>query len=143
MKGKISQGMITFLTGGIVYFYFEIFVRGYSHISMFILGGICFLVVGKYGTKILLNEGYIVSKILKIMILSGAVITFLEFVTGCIVNIILNLGVWDYSNMDYNFRGQICLSYSLLWTLMGLPCVYLYGVLNEFIFWENGESIKP
>ena len=59
MKKIIVHDFLILLTGGIVYFYFEIFVRGFSHISMFILGGMCFLLVGKIGNKILQNDNEI------------------------------------------------------------------------------------
>ena len=39
-----------FLIGGALYYVIEILWRGYSHWSMFILGGICFVIMG------LLNE---------------------------------------------------------------------------------------
>lgn len=140
MGKKIAQDFLILLTGGIVYFYFEIFVRGYSHISMFILGGICFLLVGKAGNRLLKEKNQVIIRILEIMLISGLVITALELITGYVVNIIFKLGVWDYSNMDLNFRGQICLLYSLLWSLLGLPCVYFYGVIEKFVL-NNRDDI--
>ncbi len=133
--------LIALMTGGIIYFYFEIFVRGYSHISMMILGGICFLLVGKVGNKLLRGEGSHISKIIKIMLFSGIVITLLELLTGYIVNINMGLRVWDYRSMNYNYKGQICLLYSLLWSLMGLPCVYFYGILEMYIFGEENNEL--
>lgn len=32
--------------GGAIYFLLEIFWRGYSHFSMFLLGGVCFVALG-------------------------------------------------------------------------------------------------
>ena len=39
-----------FLIGGALYYLIEVLWRGYSHWSMFILGGVCFMIMG------LLNE---------------------------------------------------------------------------------------
>ncbi len=139
MGKKITHDFLILLTGGVVYFYFEIFVRGYSHISMFILGGMCFLLVGKAGNRMLKNNKEVLSRIIKIMLISGMIITALELITGYIVNICLRLKVWDYSNMTYNFKGQICLLYSLLWSLLGLPCVYFYGIIEKFVLEDIEE----
>ena len=37
---------IMFFTGGFLYCALEILMRGYSHISMLLAGGICFVLVG-------------------------------------------------------------------------------------------------
>lgn len=134
MFRKITEVLTIFLTGGIVYFYAEILMRGYSHISMFLLGGLCFFLVGKLGNKLLRKNYSFAYKIILIMALSGTIITTLEFITGMIVNRYMGLGVWDYSYMKYNYLGQICLMYSGLWCILGLPCVYFYGMINRFVF---------
>ncbi len=139
MRKKIVHDFLMLLTGGIVYFYFEIFVRGYSHISMFVLGGVCFLLVGKAGNRVLKDNNEVLIKIIKIMLISGMIITTLELLTGYIVNIYLRLMVWDYSNMNFNFKGQICLLYSLLWSLLGLPCVYFYGIIERCVLEDRGD----
>lgn len=131
--------MVMFLTGGIVYFYFEIFVRGYSHLSMLLLGGVCFYCVGRCGSCVLMMKKTLWFRILMIMFISAVIITSLEFITGLIVNVSLNLYVWDYSRQKYNFMGQICLIYSMLWSLMGLPCVYFYGLIDRFVL-EKGQK---
>ena len=53
MKDKVFRVFTMLLTGSVIYFNFEIFVRGYSHISMFILWGICFFLVGMIGNYVL------------------------------------------------------------------------------------------
>lgn len=133
MNKSSAQSLVVFLTGGIIYFYFEILVRGYSHVSMFLLGGLCFYLVGRVGNYVLIKDMGFVAKLLIIMIISGCIITSLEFLTGLIVNVYMKLEVWDYSNMKMNFMGQICLLYTELWALLGLPCVYFYGMLDKFV----------
>lgn len=140
MVNKI-EAFIMFLTGGIIYFYFEIFVRGYSHISMFLLGGVCFCIVGRMGEYILQLRIAMRYRLTLIMLSASSVITVLELITGIVVNKYMDLLVWDYSSMKYNFLGQICLLYSLLWALLGLPCVYLYSIINRFIIEVEDEKI--
>ena len=80
-----------FLTGGFAYGAIEILTRGYSHISMLIAGGICFVLIG------LLNEVYSWDmSLLSQMVISAGIITTVEFTVGIIVNVWLKLGVWDY-----------------------------------------------
>lgn len=100
----ILKYLFLMVIGGMVYYTIEILYRGHSHISMFILGGLCFILCGL--------ENKIFSWELKIeyqMFISALIITVLEFITGYIVNIVMGLNVWDYSNMPFNIMGQICL----------------------------------
>ena len=88
--------------GGVLYVLIELAWRGWSHWTMFILGGICFIYLG------LINEILSWNTPLWQQILIGtAGITALEFLTGCIVNLWLGWGIWDYSGMPGNILGQI------------------------------------
>ena len=109
-----------FLTGGFAYGGIEILTRGFSHISMFVAGGLCFVFIG------LLND-FLGEKMsfLSLMFLSALIITAVEFVTGIIVNVWLKLDVWDYSYLPYNLKGQICLLFTNLWFLLSAPALLL------------------
>lgn len=133
-KVELERSLIIWLTGGILYFYIEILFRGFSHYSMFICGGLCFLLVGKIGNKIIRLKRNKIIKIGEIMIIGSAIITSLEFATGIIVNKLLNMNVWDYSNEKYNVLGQICITYSGIWALLSLVCVYIYKEIYKKIF---------
>lgn len=139
MSDNITKGLVMLLTGGIIYFYFEILVRGYSHISMFLLGGLCFYIVGMVGNLVLMKDMKMIIKLLVIMAFASVLITTLELATGMLVNEYMNLKVWDYSEMKYNYKGQICALYSAIWSLLGLPCVYFYGVIERFVL-EEGQT---
>lgn len=133
---KLCNSWIIWLTGGIVYFYMEIAFRGFSHFSMFICGGLCFLLVGFAGKRILADSGNVFTAVIQIMLIGSLIITSLEYITGIIVNVYLKMNVWDYSDMRYNVQGQICMVYSMLWALLSLPCVFLNGVIRKYIFEE-------
>lgn len=128
---KFPRYFLLWLTGGIAYFYMEIMFRGYSHYSMIILGGFCFLFVGQTGLHILYEKSRFF--IVKIMAASALIITTLEFVTGLIVNILFDLKVWDYSRVKGNLMGQVCLPFTLLWGVLGLLCVYMTYIIQRFI----------
>lgn len=106
--------ILLFLIGGRAYTGLEMLLRGRTHWTMFILGGICFVIIG------LLNEHKFRWKDSLILqsLVGATVITILEFFTGCIVNLWLKWNVWDYSNLPFNLLGQICLYFFLLWVPM-------------------------
>lgn len=114
-----------FFIGGKLYTLIEILWRGFTHWTMFILGGGCFVIMG------LLNEYRFSWKdsLLKQSVISAVIITIFEFITGCIVNLWLGWAVWDYSNMPFNLLGQICLYYFLLW----IPLSAVGIVLDDWI----------
>ena len=120
--------------GGVLYVLIELVWRGWSHWTMFILGGICFIYLG------LINEILSWNTPLWQQILIGtAGITVLEFCTGCIVNLWFGWGVWDYSGMPGTILGQICPQYMLLWLPVSLAGI----VLDDWIrYWKFDEE-KP
>lgn len=126
--------MILWFSGGCIYFYAEILCRGFSHFSMFVCGGLCFLFVGKYGSRKYICRDRTWKTYASIMLVGACIITGLEFVTGMIVNVILKWDVWDYSYMKYNLYGQICLAYTGLWSLLSFVCVYVYMLIERKIF---------
>lgn len=112
---SIIKYVILFVFGGMTYFFIEICYRGYSHWTMCLLGGLCFVSVG------LINNILPWSMPLEIQcIIGGLLITVLEFITGLIVNIWLNWNVWDYSNLPFNISGQVCLYFSAAWSILSL-----------------------
>ena len=76
------------------------------------------------------------------MVLSALIITALEFITGLIVNIWLKMDIWDYSQLPYNFMGQICLLYSIFWFLVSSVAIVLDDFLRYKIFNEEKPHYK-
>lgn len=128
---KFMKYMFLFIVGGFCYGLVENICRGYSHISMFIAGGISFILIG------LLNQGFSWDmSVISQMVISSLIITIIELVSGIIVNIFLKLNVWDYTKLPYNFLGQICLLYTNIWFFLSLPGILLddylrYRLLHE------------
>ena len=120
---RFWKACILFYLGGGSYMALEFLWRGRSHGSMFLLGGLCFLLIGQLG-KLLKAVPVAVQ-----LLMFSAMITFLELLTGLIVN--GNYGVWDYRAAAYNFRGQICLGFSLLWIPVSLMARQLYRVAEK------------
>lgn len=118
--------------GGVIYVFIELMWRGYSHWSMFLLGGICFIALG------LINEVIPWEMPLMAQMFIGCVIiTALEFITGCIVNLWLGWDVWDYSDLPYNLLGQISLKSSVGWYFLSAVGIVLDDWLRYIFFGEE------
>lgn len=126
--------MTLWLWGGFVYYCIELLYRGYSHPSMFIVGGVAFLLVGGINNYLPWKLGFVWQ-----CVIGGIVITVLELIAGLIVNVWLGLGVWDYSHMPMNVMGQIVPHYTLAW--MGLSVVAI--LLDDFLRWKLYGEERP
>lgn len=125
MKG-LREGLIGVLGGG-SYVLLELLWRGRSHVSMFLLGGICFWLIGWMDRDRTIPVA--------VQACRGAVmITALELLTGLLLNRWLDLGVWDYSGLPANFLGQICLYYFVLWIPVSAAAVFLEDGLRWLLF---------
>lgn len=111
---KIKQNIIFFSIGALGYGLIEILWRGYTHFSMLLAGGICFSFFGFLG-----DEFKKLSLFTK-AIIGSAFITTIELIFGYIFNILLGKNVWDYSKLPLNFKGQICLLYSIFWAFLSV-----------------------
>lgn len=128
--------LVLLVIGGTAYYGIEIVARGFSHWTMFLVGGICFVLVG------IINEITPKIPILQQMILSAAVITAIEFLSGCILNIWLGLNIWDYSDEVGNVLGQICPSHTLYWFLLSLVGIVLDDYIRHYFFGEEKPSYR-
>lgn len=118
--------------GGLLYVALELIWRGHSHWTMFFLGGICFVAVGAVNELIPWCMPLWQQTLIGVLIITG-----LELLTGCIVNLWLGWGVWDYSGLQGNILGQICPQYMLLWAPVALVAIMLDDWLRFWMFWEE------
>lgn len=96
---------------GAAYVALETVFRGYSHPSMLIVGGLCGVLVGTINQR----PGFFRALVIVQAAIGALIVLAVEFVSGCILNLWLGLGVWDYSNQPGNVLGQICPAFGLLW----------------------------
>ena len=122
---KQKETAIIWSIGSLGYGLLEILWRGYTHWSMLLTGGFCF--TSLYGLYARLKT----KNIVKICILFTVVITFYEFLSGCVFNKIFRLNVWDYSSHRFNIFGQICPMFSFLWFFLSFPLVFLCKALKS------------
>lgn len=122
---SIKWDMVVFLIGGVTYAMIEIMWRGNTHWTMVLLGGLCFLTLYKL-------FGYMSNySLLEKCVIGAIVITTLEFVVGCIVNLVFHMNVWNYSRMPLNLSGQICILYSTLWGFLCIPINFIANKIRK------------
>ena len=128
---RIFKPAFLFLIGGAAYVTLEWLWRGWSHGSMFLAGGSCFLLLGKLNTirpKLFLPLRGIVG---------AGIITMIELLAGLLFN--RDYKVWDYRSLPVNFHGQICLRFFLLWIPLSLFAMYLYEKLEKLLSFSPGS----
>ena len=105
---KLWKKALLFYLGGMLYCGLELLWRGRTHGRMFLLGGSCFLILGRVGALRM--------NLIARAVLGGVLITVGELVVGLLVN--RGFQVWDYRSMPMNFCGQICLLYTMFWMML-------------------------
>ncbi len=119
-----AKNVLIFLMGAVGYALIEIIWRGFTHPTMMVAGGICFLAFS-----------YIAEKMSRVPLLikaflAAAVVTAVELVFGLIFNLGFGMNVWNYEAMPFNFLGQICPTFSLIWCGIALIFVPLADRIN-------------
>lgn len=127
---RFVRPLILFGIGGLLYVTIELFWRGYSHWTMFFVGGACFFIVGA------INEVYTFEMpLIRQMLISSVLITMVELLAGLLINPAYL--IWDYRSMPLNIMGQICLPYTVLWFFLSLPAIIADDYLRYWLFGEE------
>ncbi len=119
----IIRKFLYFSIGGAGYVALECLWRGWSHGSMFLAGGCCFLLLGRLDSVRprlpLLPRGLV----------GAGIITTVELLAGLLFN--RQYKVWDYRHLPLNFHGQICLPFFLFWIPLSLGAMVLYRWIDR------------
>jgi len=120
----LKKYLMIFLIGGVGYASMEKLFRGFTHWSMFFAGGIVLVILYYVNSK---NEN---APLWQKCLVGALIITTVELVIGCVVNLWLGWNVWDYSAYPFNFMGQICLAFTVLWFFLCIPLSYFTRYLH-------------
>ena len=124
-KNFVLKEFIIFIIFGLMYVTIELLYRGHTHYSMFIVGGICGVLIG------LINDNTPDMPLLPQCVLGTVIITVIELLTGLFLNVYLGLNVWDYSNQPFNFMGQICPQFCIIWCILSILVIRIDDWLKE------------
>lgn len=120
---KLLYYAYLFTLFGYSYCTVEIIWRGRTHYSMFFAGGIIGLLFVALSIKTKK------APLFKKCLLGTMIITVVELIFGGIFNVKYNMNVWNYSSLPFNFMGQICLPYSILW--FGLCFIIFKWIIKD------------
>ena len=95
----------------------------------FLNGPVC-PIYGAGVVVILLILGEYAEEMWAVFLVGIAVPTLLELVTGWLLETFFHDKWWDYSERRFNFKGYICLEFSLLW---GIAAVCVISILHPLI----------
>ena len=124
-KNFVLKEFIIFVIFGLMYVTIELLYRGHTHYSMFIVGGICGVLIG------LINDNTPDIPLLPQCVLGAVIITIIELLTGLFLNVYLGLNMWDYSNQPFNFMGQICPQFCIIWCVLSILVIRIDDWLKE------------
>lgn len=133
-KNFVLKEFIIFLIFGLMYVTIELLYRGHTHYSMFIVGGICGVLIG------LINDNTPDMPLLPQCVLGAVIITIIELLTGLFLNVYLGLNVWDYSNQPFNFMGQICPQFCIIWCILSILVIRIDDWLKEKVLKRRSHN---
>ena len=131
---RVSEIVFLMAAGGSIYYLIEIGFRGYSHWTMFVLGGLALAFCSFQGEVMRWSEPMWLQIVRAVLFL-----TSLEFATGIICNKWLKIGIWDYADQPFQLWGQICLPFVVMFS--GL--LFLAIVLGGMLLWGMYGEKKP
>jgi len=114
--------IIKFINGALWYLGIEVMWDGSTARIMGIVGGTAFTLCGFY------DEWFHNLPMVLIWILVGLTVVLLELVSGLIFN--KDYHIWDYRKMPFNYKGQICATFFLIWCFPIAPVILF---LNNWI----------
>lgn len=133
--GYLKKQLTLWFLMGMVYFTMEGFWRGWTNISMLFVGGLCGLLIGK------LNDyPKFYNRKMWIQCLFGTIIVLIiEFTSGLILNVWLNLNIWSYDGKFGNIYGQVCIPMAILWFFL-IP----FGIyIDDYLCYKFFNEPKP
>lgn len=119
--------LFMYACGSVVYPILELFWRGYTHFTMVLLGGLGGLLIHRINRH-LPHEPFLTRALL-----ATITITLMEFAVGCLVNLVLQWDVWNYSSHRFHIWGQVCLLYSCYWFLISIPSLLISTLVSRYL----------
>lgn len=129
---KTGKTVFMFIFGFMSYITIEVIFRGYSYPLMGICGGIVFVLLDKLNDRISWDMDILVQGVI-----GSLLITSLEFIIGEMSLRGLIQPMWDYSDMPFNYKGIICLPFSLIWVGLSIVAIVVADFINYYIFNED------
>lgn len=83
------------------------------------------------GTYVTGSSGLIEDTNIFVLLLGGMIVaTLIELIGGAVLDKLFHMRWWDYSNEPFNFKGYICLKFSVIW---GVGIGFIVRILQPSI----------
>lgn len=83
----------------------------------------------------------VLEKIILFAIMS-ILMTLIELIAGELLLKFFNLRLWDYSNEKYNYKGFICLKFSIYWMLISAAYYFfIHPLIQDAVIWLSKNLI--
>ena len=129
---SVYKTLLLFTVGYTVYMAIEFCYRGYSYPLMGVCGGIAILLLDKINDKISWDIDILIQGAL-----GSLLITLFEFIIGSLsLNGVLPK-MWDYSGTPFNYKGIVCLPFSLIWFGLSILAIMLADSINYYVLGDN------
>lgn len=128
---RVIKNAILFIVGFCAYITIETLFRGYSFWMMGVCGGLAVLLLDKLNDCISWDMDLLLQSAI-----GSVLITFFEYVIGSLYLLGLLPQMWDYSNMPLNYKGIICVPFSLLWMALSAAAIIVADAINYYVFEE-------
>ena len=129
VRKKLLELFAVFCTGAVGYGTVEVIERGYSHITMAVLGGLSMTVI-----HLLNDDRRSGGSVIVMLGLSTAFITSCELLAGEILNVCMEMHIWSYSGQPLNFDGVICPRYTGYWLLLSAFAMLVDDLMRKRLF---------
>jgi uncharacterized membrane protein len=128
---RILHKLILLIIGGLIYCGLEVIYRGFTHPSMFVVGGLCFVVISAMND---INPNLTMREQ---VVIGASSICLIEFISGLILNVWLGLHVWQYHFLD--IMGQTSIPAWFMWAAL----VPLGSSLADWLEWDLHDEAMP
>lgn len=126
---KIGKCVFMFIFGFMGYVTIEVIFRNVSYPLMGLCGGLVFVLLDRINDKISWDIDILVQGAI-----GSLLITSLEFIIGEMSLRELIQPMWDYSDMPFNYKGIVCLPFSLIWVGLSIIAIVVADFINYYIF---------
>lgn len=99
---------------------------GFGLITLFLLANL---------EKFIATDNAYLKKAILFLIMAAAM-TAIEFIAGEIFILRKHIKLWDYSDMRFNYKGIVCVRYSVYWAALGgMYYFFIHPVILRYIDW--------
>lgn len=138
--GRCALSMLLWTWGGTVYFFMEVIYKSMKgrpesiSWTMLMLAIVLCIPLERAGSELPWECSLWLQALIAMLL-----ITLTELASGLVLNVLLGLSIWDYSNVPFNLYGQICLPFCVLWYFVCLFAIPIF----DWLRWVVCGTEKP